>query len=332
MSEPKTVEILADPLFRGGDTVFAVDGHPIHTRVLPASRPADALVFRFHGAIDRTRRPLPAYQENLQQMQDHAHQITICDPTMLSREGFSCSWYAGHEGLDTQGLLLKFCAQATQALGAGRVIYMGSSGGGFASLFLSRHHPGSIALAIVPQTNLKHHFKPGGVTRYLNACWPGLTIEQASERACMDVCDLYRDGFDNSVIYLQSAGDTEHNALQLAPFLHAVWGKAGSEGRDLVLHSDFWGKMGHGGVIPAQGYLPWLKTAILSPATDHASLLMTYHTLGGDMPAMTSAKDRPKADFPANDLRRADLLRDIALGRRGQGDVGRKVSSRKVFP
>ncbi len=327
MSEPKPVEILADPLSCGGNVVFDVDGQPVHTQVLLASRPTNAVVFRFHGAIQRELRSLPAYQANLRQMGDHAHQITICDPTMMSREGFSCSWYAGHEGLDTQGLLLKFCAGATKALEAGRAIYMGSSGGGFASLFFSCHHPGSIALVTVPQTNLRRHFVPVAVTRYLQSCWPGLTIEQASERTCLDVCDLYRDGFDNSVIYLQSAGDTAHNALQLTPFLNAAWGEDPSGSRNLVLHSDFWGKMGHGGVIPAEGYLPWLKAAILSPATDKESLLMTYHTLGGEMPVMSSLKDRPAAGFPANDLRRADLLRDIALGQTQQDAAHKKVSS-----
>lgn len=315
MADWHPVEDLANPDFNEEQSVLEFEGQPIHVQFMRANRPTDAVIFRFHGAIKRDLRPLPAFQPNLKQMRGHAHQITICDPTMMSREGFSCAWFAGHEDLDTQGLLRKFCARVVNLLGATRTIYLGSSAGGFMALYLSWHDPKSVALVTVPQTNVRQHFMKSSVKAYFDACWPGKTPDEVAQLTCLNVCDLYRDGFENSVIYVQSMGDMAHNALQMTPFLNAAWGEIPSEDRNLALVSDFWGKMGHAGVIPHEGYLPWLKAAVSAPEVNRESLLMTYHTMSREMPVMTSAKDRPKGDFAANDLRMADLLRDIALKR-----------------
>lgn len=313
MFEAAPIQALSDPNFSGRNVSFDVEGHQIYTQVLMASRPTTAVVFRFHGAIKRDLRTLPSFQSNLAQIRPFAHQITICDPTMMAREGFSCSWFAGCEGLDTQALLKSFCSQASAALGAKRVVYMGSSGGGFASLYLSRHHPGSIAFVTVPQTNLQRHFTPSSVRRYLEACWPSLTIDEVSEKVCLDVCPLYSGPFENSVIYVQSAGDTAHNVNQMQPFLQAVWG-SGDAKKNLVLHSDFWGKMGHGGVVPPSAYLPWMKASVIAPSTDREALLQTHFTIMANDPPEVVAKEKVKTGYPPAEIRRADLLRDIALG------------------
>lgn len=80
-------------------------GAELHYRFRAAPQQNAPLIIRFHGAIQRESRPLPAFQPNLRQVQHIAHQITICDPTMMSREGFSCSWYPGHEKLPAQAIL-----------------------------------------------------------------------------------------------------------------------------------------------------------------------------------------------------------------------------------
>lgn len=326
LSRGKPLDVLGDPRHKTVNTVFDFDGHQIYTQFLRASRPTDRVLFRFHGAMKRDLRPLPAYQANLRHIQDHAHQISICDPTMMSREGFSCAWYAGHESLDTQGLLTRFCAEASRVLGARRAVYMGSSGGGFAALYFAHRHPGSVALATVPQTDVTRHFLPNSVKSYTNACWPGLSLEEVAARTCLNVGDLYSQGFDNAVIYVQSAGDIAHNVLQMTPFLAATLGDRVSPERRVVLCSDFWGKMGHGGVIPGEGYMPWLRAALSAPDISPEALLSAYHLARGTPQAIAMSPARAMArdgagqgdgaeGFAPDDLRRADTLRNLMLGR-----------------
>lgn len=181
--------------------VFNFDGCEIHTQYMPCSIKSDTLIVRFHGSINRERRPLPTFQPNLKAMQAYAHQITVCDPTMMSREGFSLGWYSGHEELDTQNILRRFFIQIKLFLGIRRIIYLGSSGGGFAALHYSFFDPASIALVMAPQTSIGAYW-PVAVRRYLDNCWSGVSIEKISDKIETDMCRLYRDGHQNSVVYI----------------------------------------------------------------------------------------------------------------------------------
>lgn len=281
-----------------------IDGIEVHFKFWRGPRDNAPLVVRFHGAIQRDKRPLPAFQENLRKFSGSAHQLTICDPTMTSREGFSCAWFTGHDALDTQALLSGFIDTVLETLSPSRTIYLGSSSGGFAALYFSHRHPGSIAVVMVPQTSLERHFIRVPVDRYLKHCWPGLTLAEVASRVCTDVCELYADKFQNTVIYIQSQGDFRHNALQLQPFMAACLSTGNPENEKLILVSDYWGVPGHAGAVPPGGYLSWVEAAISSPDTELTSLLQTHHALSGK--AATGGPTTRRPSRSANDHGFAD--------------------------
>lgn len=293
---------------------YRLDEADIHFQFRRAPLQNVPLIIRFHGAVQRDKRQLPAFQANLKTFNDHAHQLSICDPTMMAREGFSCSWYAGAEGLPVQSILTKFINQVKSILTPTRTVYLGSSGGGFAAMFHSYHDPASVAVVMVPQTNLARHFLPASVQRYIENCWPGQTLEAASQQACLDLPALYAKGYENTIIYVQSAGDFRHNNNQLLPMLNACL-TSGDPRRDrLILASDYWGRPGHGGSVPAEGYLPWVRAALASPTHEVEDLLAAFG--GARQPSIDAPAPRQRSDsnpnrFASSDLRQAEILTTV---------------------
>ncbi|MDO5533308.1 MAG: hypothetical protein Q4F65_01465 [Propionibacteriaceae bacterium] len=288
------------------------DGADIHFRLRRTARAGAPLVIRFHGAVQRDKRELPAFQANLAAFDGVAHQISVCDPTMMARDGFSCSWYAGTEDLDVQRILGRFLGEVQDTLEPSRTIYLGSSGGGFGALYHSYHDPGSIALVMVPQTNLRQHFVPAAVKRYLDACWSGRTLDEVAELTCVDLPGLYSAGYGNTVIYVQSQGDFRHNALQLKPFMGACLQDGDPSSQRFILASDYWGKPGHGGAVPAEGYTPWLRAALDAASPESEDVLAAYSAIrsrdssGEPVPKPASARGFTPADFSfAQNLTRA---------------------------
>lgn len=323
---PFDVTRLTDPELGTGPRVLLFEDTEIHARFLPASGPTDTLIVRFHGAVQRAHRALPAFQPNLPQLSHHGHQLTVCDPTMMTRDGFSLGWYAGHDGLDVQAVLRRFLARVAEVLETRRHVYLGSSGGGFAALHYSYHHAGSVALVLGPQTSIAAH-TPATVANYMTNCWSGQTLDDISKTVNTDMCALYRGGHDNTVIYIQSTGDFLHNARHLAPFMEAIHdGSADDRQNSRFLPVlDYWGRPGHGGAIPHDVYIPWLRAALAARSGDGHDILAAYAPQG-DKPAAQTPSPAPRpaksdaataARFDEDSMRMADRLRDYHLRQMG---------------
>lgn len=294
---------------------FSIEGADLHFRFLRGKHEASPLIVRFHGAIAPERRPLPVFQRNLPKFSDIAHQITICDPTLVAKDGFNLGWYAGHEGLDVQGIIRRFLEVLTQALTPSRTIYLGSSGGGFAALYFSYHDADSVAVVMVPQTIVGRGIY-GAVQNYITSCWPGMTLEEVEEATCLDVTRLYSSGFENTVIYIQSQGDFKHTAKHLTPFMSACYNTGDPDRDKILIYSDYWGVPGHGGSVPPGAYTRWLRAALSSPTRGLADLLGTYSALQGDpLPTPEAPKRAPGFNSTRRDLETAEFIRAALMNR-----------------
>lgn len=325
--DPEIARVLG-PGVKSVNRTFAFEGIELITQYMPCKTDCDTLIVRFHGAIQRDKRALPAFQANLKQMEGYAHQITICDPTMMTRDGFPLGWYAGHDAMNLQQILRKFFAQLRTFLGVRRIIYLGSSGGGFAALYYSYYDEKSAAVVMVPQTRIDHHI-PGVIDKYINNCWPGRSLDDVSGHVKLDMCKLYANGHENSVIYVQSSGDFLHNYRQMAPFISAVHGGGDRENKKFLLTSDFWGLHGHGGAVPHEAYIPWLMSAISARSLDGRDILDAYTALNKKPVSTKPASARKLTATPESSsghddsaLRMADLLRDYHLRQPTEGQNG----------
>ena len=313
MIDPEIASVLG-PKTKAVNRTFNFEGAEIITQFMQCSTESDTLIVRFHGAIQRENRPLPAFQANLKQMQGYAHQITVCDPTMMTREGFSLGWYSGHEALDVQNILRRFFAQVREFLGIRRMIYLGSSGGGFAALHYSYFDSDSAAVVMGPQTSMRAHI-PAALNAYVKNCWPGRSFEEVGQSIETDMCALYGNGHENSVIFVQSSGDFLHNHRHMAPFVNAVHGGGTRENKRFVLVSDFWGRQGHAGAIPHEGYIALLLAAISARSLESTDILDAY-AAAAEKPLAVPTSLSKRSDVAGPDgasLRLADILRDYHL-------------------
>lgn len=290
---------------------ITLDSAEVHFRFLRGPHETSPLIIRFHGAIAQERRPLPAFQRNLPQFSDIAHQVTICDPTLVAKDGFDLGWYAGHEGLDVQRIIRNFVEALSATLRPSRTVYLGSSGGGFAALYFSYYNPDSIAVVMVPQTVVGVY---GAVKKYMASCWPGRTLDEVEEITCLDVTRLYSSGFENTVIYVQSQGDFRHSARHLTPFMSACYQSGDPDKAKLLVHSDYWGRPGHGGSVPPRAYSSWLRAALSSPTAGLQDLLNTRSTLQADLLPSPEPSGRSPAPGPTrSDVEMAELIKAALL-------------------
>lgn len=287
-----------------------VEDKPIHYRLKKCGR-AKTLVVHFHGAVDRKRFELPKYPSLVRDID--AHQISMPDPTLFQvRKPFRTSWYAGHDGFDTQSLLSEFFATVKDELSVERVIYFGNSSGGFAALLFSQLDPQSIAIVGNPQTKVLSH-RADAVENFRRFCWPeAVDATQMATKTALDVCKLYGRGFRNKVVYIQSLGDRQHYTDQMMPFIDAVAGT--EDAANLLLHCDFFGGFGH--VAPVASYLQWVHAAVTSPSLEVDDLLQSLDAIRGSSPASSSEKKPKKSKSKAKPSCAATNPSDLAIADR----------------
>lgn len=311
-----------DQLFQPSDgktpQEVSLGGVPVPMK-LRYSKECKNLLVSFHGAVDRNTRTPPVFSPLLPGLGDSVAQLSVSDPSMMREGAFSMAWYSGHEGFRAQDILADFFRAIARSGRFERVVFFGSSGGGFASLYFSSLLPESIAVVGVPQTNMRRYYSVH-IKKYREGCWPSLASDDALAREiCTDLCKWYSAPRPNTVIYLQSAGDHFHTQTQFIPFMTAI-----SEVKDsrFIAYSGFWGKLGHSGAITSECYLPWIRAAFLSPSIEVDDLLVTHRNL--TEPPSQPLEPKPdsggRQNAPdASDIRLAALLRDYHLRQPTEG-------------
>lgn len=154
--------------------------------------------------------------------------LSISDPSLYLDPECLIAWFAGnHLQPKLQQDLTAIITKVQEVTRAPRVVFVGGSGGGFASLYFAHAIPGARAVVWNPQTDIFQYY--GGFWKqYVDSCWNG-DRNSIPASACTSVVDLYRSGVpaDSTVLYLQQTSDTHHVDSHLAPFLEATKDCAG---------------------------------------------------------------------------------------------------------
>lgn len=235
-----------------GERYVDVAGTPIWFRVVRRNSPA--AVITFQGTIDRAVTDVPVYGTDLSSAIPNATIIGISDPALdVFPAPLGSGWYAGWEGVNLQAKLGAFFPQIIAALGATRVIFQGSSAGGFAALYYGHGVKDGIVVALNPQTDLR---KYDYTANYRNACWGGYTGPLTDKIDC-DLVTKYATTFDNHVVYLVNEGDLEHVEDHHDPFVNAI--SRGKHWR--LIDRPVFGEYDHV-AMPEAIFVPWVKAAV----------------------------------------------------------------------
>lgn len=212
--------------------------------ILHLDRGASTTVVCFHAALAISRTTSYPLFSALRMTTDlNANVLCVSDPIL--ERGLSLGWYAGAKGQPLQRDLPNVIRHFLAGYDAPQnVVFFGSSGGGFAGLFYSHGFPGSSVLAMNAQTNISEYTQ-SVVSEYVQNAWGENLLEDAPITS--NLIEVYRDGFPNTVYYMQNLHDSHHRDRHVAPWMRGI--PAHSPNMNLLM--DDWG-FGH---VPAPAEL-----------------------------------------------------------------------------
>lgn len=227
-----------------------------HFDALLVNKGTEVLIVTFHGALDRTRYTLPRFERLATTGEFGQSMMFFSDPTLWADPTFQLGWYTGWKNQEVQPLVAEWAITAAHAVGASRIIFTGSSGGGFAALQVSALVPGSVCLAFNPSTSI-HGYLSGGTSTgtqrtYVKVLYPELAggnvwaMDFTDDWAAglgdrMSVRKRYATPRENYVMYADNPNDWHHDVD--LPALTDVMAAAGTADR-LRVHT-YEGPTGH---------------------------------------------------------------------------------------
>ena len=216
-------------------TATLPDGLPLEA--LLVNKKSDLLVVALHGATARSKYVLPRFEWLKSLLKTDYSTLYFSDPTLRLREDLDLAWYTGSANLDLYPVLAEWAGEAADAIGAKGIIFLGSSGGGLASLQTSTYIPGSMALPFSCQTSIAKYLVNGtlmGAQRsYVDVVMPHLAPEgkwslrpdvdwsvPLGERSSALV--RYSRPQENFVYYVQNTNDFPHMEQHYQPFREVI--------------------------------------------------------------------------------------------------------------
>ena len=178
-------------------------------------RASQALIVAFHAAVDPAAATLPVFTGRKVTQELDASVLFVSDPSL--EHGMSIGWFAGDSRRPLQKDLVHVIEHVAAQVGAEQIILEGCSAGGFAALYFSHQIPGSLAVAMNPQTDFMKYY-PGRVREYVNTCWP----KGVDGTVTADLVAAYASSFPNYVLYLQNRDDSFHIQSHYRPWAEAL--------------------------------------------------------------------------------------------------------------
>ena len=169
---------------------------------------------------------LPRYQRLDWASQLPYNILIFNDPTLFQSETLTLGWCTGtleHPVLPTHLKIVELVRDFLN-ISNGKILFYGSSAGGFTSLMLASSLPGSSALVNNPQTDV-FEFRRAGVQSLITTCFQGKSQDELrplmAERFSF-VEHIKHGGYVPQIYYLQNLLDDDHYRYHLLPLLDAL--------------------------------------------------------------------------------------------------------------
>ena len=197
------------------------EGQDYPLRCLIQNNGSDTLLVVSHGALPRQKYSLPRF-EWLASLGNRAENLMfLADTALESFDDLELAWFTGSAKDDLSSRYAELVSRAAGQLGATKVLFMGGSGGGFASPALASKTPGSRALVFNPQTNIRKYWAKS-VRQYVGRLFPESDSANAlgtlGVRTNLATRLASEVSADHQVIYVQNDDDGHHLENHLGPF------------------------------------------------------------------------------------------------------------------
>lgn len=211
-----------------GKHLYAVKQEGVLFDFFADIKPSDTLIVFGQSAVNRSNKPtLPFFNRWSWSDQFSASCMYLNDPTLYLDEGVECAWMTGtrdHYYLETFSQIVRIVSKQIN-VAPEKILFFGSSAGGFTSMMMAADLKGSHAVVEIPQTHLPTYHHKHDLDRMLSFCYGGLNMQQAylqfPER--LSVIDRFRlRRHIPNILYMQNTEDTSHMETQTRAFMNGV--------------------------------------------------------------------------------------------------------------
>lgn len=178
-----------------------------------AKRPRSRRLFvLFSGAASRDKLDPPVFQRWKWADRFPGHVLYVSDPALFEDEALGLAWYIGVGDRDPLPFIADTARSVAGYLGLqeDKVVFYGSSGGGFAALRMQDFMAEATSVAINPQVTLTKYNR-SLVGRYVKTCH-GVSLNEFDFEANRDRFDLlaHPKTTENRLILVQNTLDKSH--------------------------------------------------------------------------------------------------------------------------
>lgn len=204
--------------------VPASSGGRLDITALYVPKASKTLIVSFHGSLQRSKYQLPRFEWRTSLASFDAAQLFVADSSLQLNRAMALAWYVGNSEQEFTTDVADLIKDIAAAAGYERILLTGSSGGGFASLAISRQIDGSVAVCFSPQTRVGD-YSDAAVRAFCRVSFPdvgGYADAEKNHRPRLDLRHLYATTPDvNFVRYVQNTRDTSHYTKHYTPFAEA---------------------------------------------------------------------------------------------------------------
>ncbi|HCH27811.1 MULTISPECIES: hypothetical protein [Psychrobacter] len=183
------------------------------------------LVVAPNGAVDRKKYELPVFARWNYQNIFNSSILSISDPALLLDDSLRIGWFAGTNQLDITQFVSEVIIKVADKLGIthDKIIFWGSSSGGFASILLASKIDGSSFVSINGQSAINNYYA-GHVEDYRKVFDSQSSIGEILQNypsrwsiiTALD--DSYKKGLSTRGIVVQNTIDEMHYLKHYTPF------------------------------------------------------------------------------------------------------------------
>lgn len=240
--------------------VWSVDHGQLVASAYLHDAPGEVLTVYFHGATDRTRFSMPRFERLRSFSQLGTGPVMLfSDPCLDLDSRMILSWYVGTEELDLHHEIARMITAYARSRGLSKVMLVGNSGGGFASLQLGAYLDGARVISFNPQIQVDRYVPRIAETAHWALFGRTTVSDDPVQAPRMDLIERYtRIGFDQDVLLIQNPGDNDHYQEHFLPFTAAF--EASDQACRLRTLTPYLGP-GHR-VPPPQDYMQIVKDEI----------------------------------------------------------------------
>lgn len=225
---PGTFTLDAPRIPTPGERVLQLQGPRWKFPALYFNSGHERLFVMLTAAIDRTKHTLPVFNRWTWAGKFAGHVLCVADPTLELDDRMKLGWYLGTEKHDATDELCRLIHGFAKVLGIPdeKIVFWGSSAGGFGALALASRLPGSTAVAINAQTDALAYHVDDDVELVRNKCFGGQT-EAAINSECgarINMAQAWGNNRNSRAILVQNKMDTHHYNCHFQPFWTALGG------------------------------------------------------------------------------------------------------------